>query len=377
MPNQGMEGVLSPEQLDSARASGITQLGLSLMGGSPNQAAGPMTLTQQLASAIGQGQGAFRDATGAASSAMQLQEQQRQQAEARTEKERVMQARQRIAGKYPPAPNETPEQTARRLNQILGDLVTEGVDKEAIGSLSGYLAANNALLRDRQPEPMEPLDETPNVIDPETGKPAVRFRDRNTGDVWYEPMSKEPSMAQQGAQDQRLYQRERDLARDYATMAKQYGPVAEYYANANASRSEALKGNAIAQHSLIFNYMHVLEPTSIVREGEYAAVARRNGMDERIANIVNLLDKGQFMPTSMVGQVLDELDRLVKVKRPALGNKMDQFRRRAERWGVDPSNVIFDPFYGSGAPEGQVIPPPTEGGAGGGAGDANKLRGRR
>jgi hypothetical protein len=160
-------------------------------------------------------------------------------------------------------------------------------------------------------------------------------------------------------------------------MAKQYGPVAEYYANANASRSEALKGNAIAQHSLIFNYMHVLEPTSIVREGEYAAVARRNGMDERIANIVNLLDKGQFMPTSMVGQVLDELDRLVKVKRPALGNKMDQFRRRAERWGVDPSNVIFDPFYGSGAPEGQVIPPPTEGGAGGGAGDASKVRGRR
>lgn len=377
MPGLGMEGVLSPEQMGAARNQGLTQIGLSLLGGAPNNSGAPLNLNQQLGHAIQSGQGAFRGATEAAAQAMALQEQQKQIQEARAEKQRIVQARAQMAQKFPPAEGETPQQTARRLNSMLAEMIAEGIDQDGIRALSGYLAANNALLRDKEPTPLEPLDETPNVIDPTTGKPSVRFRDRNTGKVTYEPMVREPSLAQQGIQEQRQYQRERDLARDYATMSKQFGPVAEYYANANASRNESLAGNAIAQHSLIFNYMHVLEPTSIVREGEYAAVAKRNGVPDRIANMIALLDKGTFMPPPMVQQVLDELDRLVAVKRPQLGNRMEQFRRRAERWGVDPANVIFDPFYGAGAPEGAPLPEPNAGGAGGGAGDASKLRGGR
>jgi hypothetical protein len=259
---------------------------------------------------------------------------------------------------------------------MLAEMIAVGIDSDGIRALSGYLAANNALLQDKKPEPSEPLDETPNVRDPQTGKPAIRFRDRNTGKVWYEPMVKDNTV-QAGVQEQRLYGRERDLARDYATMAKQYGPVAEYFANANASRTQSLAGDPIAQHSLIFNYMHVLEPTSIVREGEYAAVARRNGVDERVVNLIKLLDDGTFMPPAMVGQVLAELDRIVAKKQPQLANRMTQFRRRAERWGVDPANVVYDPFYGTGAGDDSGSTPPNGTGAAGGPGDASKLRGGR
>lgn len=376
MPGQGLEGVLSPEQMGGARNVGLTQIGLSLLGGAPNNTGAPLNFNQQLSHAIQSGQGAFRDATGAATQALALQEQQKQIQEARAEKDRVKQARAAMAAKYPPTQAETPQQTARRLNSMLAEMIAEGIDQEGIRALSGYLAANNALLREEKPVPAEPLDETPNVVDPATGKPSIRFRDRNTGKVWYEPMVREPSMAQQGIQEQRNFQRERDLAKDYATMAKAYGPVAEYYANANASRTEALTGDPIAQHSLVFNYMHVLEPTSIVREGEYAAVAKRNGIPERIANLIDLIDKGTFLPPEQARQVLAELDRLVAKKRPGLANRMTQFRRRAERWGVDPANVIFDPFYGTGTEDGSTVPPNGTGAAGG-AGDASKLRGGR
>lgn len=378
MPSQGLEGVLSPEQIGAARNQGLMQIGLSLMGGGPpNTTGAPLGFGPALAQAVGQGQGAFRGATEAAATAMALQEQQRQLQEARTEKERIKQSRAAMAAKFPAAQGETPQQTARRLNSMLAEMIAEGIDQDGIRALSGYLAANNALLREEKKEPFEPLDETPNVIDPKTGKPSIRFRDRNTGQVWYEPVKPdEPSFAAQSANEQRMFTRERQLATDYATMAKQFGPVAEYYANANASRSEALAGNAIAQHSLVFNYMHVLEPTSIVREGEYAAVAKRNGVSDRVANLIALVDRGTFLPKQQVLEIQEELDRIVGAKQPQLKNRMDQFRRRAERWGVDPANVIFDPFYGTGAADGSTVPP-NGAGAAGGPGDASKLRGGR
>lgn len=377
MPSQGLEGVLSPEQLNSARSTGLTQVGLSLLGGAPNETGAPLSFSQQLARSISQGQGAFRDATGAAAQALALKEQQAALQEAKAEKERVKQSRAAMAAKFPPAQGETPQQTARRLNSMLAEMIAEGIDNDGIRALSGYLAANNALLREEKKEPMEPLDETPNVLDPKTGKPSIRFRDRNTGEVWYEPMKpEEPSFAAQSANEQRQFTRERQLATDYATMSKQFGPVAEYYANANASRNEALAGNAIAQHSLVFNYMHVLEPTSVVREGEYAAVAKRNGVGDRVANLIALVDRGTFLPKQQVQEIQDELDRIVATKQPMLKNRMDQFRRRAERWGVDPANVIFDPFYGTGAGDGSTVPP-NGAGAAGGPGDASKLRGGR
>jgi 2-succinyl-5-enolpyruvyl-6-hydroxy-3-cyclohexene-1-carboxylate synthase len=336
---------VDPSLISSARKRGLLNAGIAMM-----QAGGPVVgkpapnFLQALGTGLQAGVEGHDKALGSGMEMAQFvrQEQERQQRQA---------MRASIQQRYPAKPNETFIQRLERMQAMLPEFIATN-DKEMVTSIVELL------------KPYSSLFESPEMdvraTDTGDGPGAERvLYDAKTGKVTGRmPMSVKPkdTTAQDNIQQQRLFQREAQLARDYSTMARQFGPVAEYYANAQASRSQALAGDAIAQHSLVFNYMHVLEPTSIVREGEYAAVAARNGAPQWLVNQLDKFKQGTFLPHDQVRKILAELDRLVAAKQPLLQRRMLDFRRRAERWGVDPANIIFDPFEGQQTPAGQTTP---------------------
>jgi len=54
--------------------------------------------------------------------------------------------------------------------------------------------------------------------------------------------------------------------------------------------------------SMVYKFMKSLDPTSVVREGEFASAANAGGVPDRVWNYYNKLLKGEILPDSVIGE---------------------------------------------------------------------------
>jgi hypothetical protein len=130
--------------------------------------------------------------------------------------------------------------------------------------------------------------------------------------------------------------------------------------------SSAKNPTAAGDLALIFNYMKVLDPNSVVRESEFATAAAAGDYGDRIAGYVNRIQNGQRLSKA---QRADFVDRSNKLFHDAAKNQRKlerRYRQLGKKAGLDPSQTATDfigKLYRTSGVDIVPAPPTSEPGA--------------
>lgn len=111
--------------------------------------------------------------------------------------------------------------------------------------------------------------------------------------------------------------------------------------------------------SMIFAYMKMLDPTSVVREGEQTLAIRTAGIPDRIWNAYEQAKTGQKLNPVQRKQFREEAFGLYTAKKSQLEDVQNEFSRIAEKTGIDPS-LVFQPARPITKEEATKQPPSAE-----------------
>lgn len=101
--------------------------------------------------------------------------------------------------------------------------------------------------------------------------------------------------------------------------------------------------NAIKDHSLVFNYMRMVDPGSTVREGEFTTVQQAGGVVDRMTvGLFNRTLQGEMLTPSQREQLIQTSKQLWQQQVDAQQRVNQNYRTLAEKAGVDPSQVVLD-----------------------------------
>lgn len=134
------------------------------------------------------------------------------------------------------------------------------------------------------------------------------------------------------------------MRKEYTSLSGDFIKVRDAMGRIEASAKDP---SAAGDLALIFNYMKVLDPGSVVRESEFATAANAAGVPARIRNTYNKVLTGERLAVEQRQDFLDRARKLFASQQGFQKNLVKQYTKQAERAGIDPSRVIvqFDvPF---------------------------------
>ena len=94
--------------------------------------------------------------------------------------------------------------------------------------------------------------------------------------------------------------------------------------------------------SLLYNYVKLLDPTSVVRESEFAAAAASGSFGERVQTAVNKVMTGQRLSADLRKDFITEANNLYKAQKTGADRIKDQYTNMAKRAKLNPEDVIVD-----------------------------------
>lgn len=113
-----------------------------------------------------------------------------------------------------------------------------------------------------------------------------------------------------------------------------------------ATRQREANPNGVSPASdigLIFGYMKMLDPGSVVREGEYATAANAAGIPERVRNAYNKAMSGEFLTGEQRQDFLGQAAELYGTARKTAEGVAGRYRNLATQYGVDPDRTAYLP----------------------------------
>jgi len=94
--------------------------------------------------------------------------------------------------------------------------------------------------------------------------------------------------------------------------------------------------------SLLYNYVKLLDPTSVVRESEFAAAAASGSFGEQVQTAVNKVMTGQRLSTDLRKDFITEANNLYKAQKAGADRIKEQYTNMAKRAKLNPEDVIVD-----------------------------------
>lgn len=135
---------------------------------------------------------------------------------------------------------------------------------------------------------------------------------------------------------------EKDLYAQYSgtDTVKNYGAVRDAYERV---RQSAALNTGAGDMGLIYGYMKMLDPGSVVRESEFAMAAQAGSYGEQIQGLVSRVLTGERLPQSVRQEFVQAAQDLYGEAAGNMGQVNQQFTERANRYGVDPSSFLRQP----------------------------------
>lgn len=118
----------------------------------------------------------------------------------------------------------------------------------------------------------------------------------------------------------------------------------------NSVQAAARNPSAAGDLSLIFAYMKILDPGSVVREQEFANAQNAAGVPDQIRNRYNQILNGQRLNPNQRRDFLNQANNLFQTRRQTYANVENEYRGYAESYGVSPDRVA--PVQGAPAQSG-------------------------
>jgi len=131
---------------------------------------------------------------------------------------------------------------------------------------------------------------------------------------------------------------EMNLRKEYADQTKTYKDTKEAY-----SRVLAAKPGAIGDISLIYGYMKMLDPGSVVREGEYATAENARGVSDTIRNLYNKVSAGERLTDAQRKNMRGQAGKVYEAALNGEKTVRSGVERIAKNYGLNVENVFFEP----------------------------------
>lgn len=182
-------------------------------------------------------------------------------------------------------------------------------------------------------------------------------------------MTRQSAIPEREAQAQAPFAMANTLRDEYTNLTKDFRTVQTAYQNIQSS---ARAQNGAGDMSMLYSFVRMLDPTSVVRESEFAAAAAAGSYGERIQGAAQRILSGARLPDSLRQSFIDEARNLFENQRRGYDRVGEYFRGVATRNNLNPEDIVI-PFSlpEEQRPDATAIPtPPATAGAviGGGAG---------
>jgi hypothetical protein len=128
------------------------------------------------------------------------------------------------------------------------------------------------------------------------------------------------------------------MRREYSDQTKVYQDVKASYGRVLASREDAAGDLA-----LIFNYMKMLDPGSVVREGEFATAQNAAGVPDRIWNLYNKTITGERLSGDQRKMFAKQAESLYKQALKDENTVRSGIERIAKGYGLNVANIFYTP----------------------------------
>lgn len=148
---------------------------------------------------------------------------------------------------------------------------------------------------------------------------------------------------------------EAKFRKEYSDQTKGYQEVKSAY-----QRILASEDSAVGDLSLIFGYMKMLDPGSVVREGEFATAQNAAGVPDRVLNLYNRALSGQRLNPSQRQSFKGQADKLYKTAATQEETVRNGIGRIATGYGLKTENIFYAPTeVAPGAPAAVPAAAPT------------------
>jgi hypothetical protein len=135
------------------------------------------------------------------------------------------------------------------------------------------------------------------------------------------------------------------LSQDFVATRDAFGKLSAANAQADKTRKEG-KDAPLADIAMIFGFMKMLDPRSIVQQGEIASTQNAAGVPDRIRNLYNRVRAGNSLSPDQRQEILDQAGALMMVQLRGQRNLEDRYRGIASRAGVGTSEDVVIDFIG-------------------------------
>ena len=131
---------------------------------------------------------------------------------------------------------------------------------------------------------------------------------------------------------------EAKFRKEYSDQTKGYQEVKSAY-----QRILASEDSAVGDLSLIFGYMKMLDPGSVVREGEFATAQNAAGVPDRVLNLYNRVASGERLNKSQRQSFKGQADKLYKTAGTQEETVRNGIGRIATGYGLKTENIFYTP----------------------------------
>ena len=230
----------------------------------------------------------------------------------------------------------TPQgRAAAQLAPDLVRLAQEGVTGRTVGG-----AVYNPLTQQFSRPPEQPQPRTP-VREVDLGNAVIVYYSDGTS----ERMSKGMAPGAGGAGGGRDPQ---DLRKEVNAQLKPYAEVGDMWAKVRQAGQNPTAANDLA---LIFGYMKILDPGSVVREGEFANAQNSAGVPDRLRATYNNILRGERLTEVQRQDFLRSAYGAVQSQVPRVQSVVDYYTDVANAIGVKPESVIRNPLRDAVVPK--------------------------
>lgn len=139
--------------------------------------------------------------------------------------------------------------------------------------------------------------------------------------------------------DSRIFAKADKLRDEFNNLSKEFVVVGDNY---NTVRATAKDNSAAGDLSMIFAFMKMLDPNSVVREQEFANAQNAAGVPERIRNVYNKAMTGERLSEEQRNDFMRQAKALYGTRKARNDKVKSRYTEIAKRNNVDPNDVIGD-----------------------------------
>jgi len=134
---------------------------------------------------------------------------------------------------------------------------------------------------------------------------------------------------------------EKDLRSEFTSQIKPYVELAQAYQKIETA---AKNNSGAGDIALIYGFMKVLDPGSVVREGEFATAANAGGVSETVRSMYNRAVNGQRIGPEIRNDFLNQARNIIESQRVLSSDLVDRYTSVAQEYKLNPNQIVFDPF---------------------------------